>query len=345
MTPLRPARISRAQAAFTNAVAGTAAVDLAVAGRAGRLTFEPRAKAPAAAAALALTVDGMPALLLLDSDPIATLVDLPVAAADLAALPASFQAAVVTAALDDLIQQVSSGTGLAPDAGTLLAAEQVERAPLLADREAVELGFCWRMVGKGLRTSLRGRLRLSPSLGQRIVELVAGQPPAGDGIEVDRLPLVARIQLGTTGFSVAELAGLEPQDIVLVRQHRWDQSQVAVIIAPDLRYAARVEDGEMVVLAREETGTVSEDNDDTPIADVEAVTVPIAFDLGRVELEIGELRRVAEGYVFNLQRPLDGAVTLRVNGRPIGRGELVEIEGSLGVRLTAILDQGRQGDG
>ncbi|MEM7025391.1 MAG: FliM/FliN family flagellar motor switch protein, partial [Pseudomonadota bacterium] len=57
---------------------------------------------------------------------------------------------------------------------------------------------------------------------------------------------------------------------------------------------------------------------------------------GKTELTIGELRGVAEGYSFNLHRPLDSAVALRVNGRLIGHGELVDIEGSLGVRVIEI---------
>jgi type III secretion protein Q len=76
---------------------------------------------------------------------------------------------------------------------------------------------------------------------------------------------------------------------------------------------------------------------EAPLTDADDMPVTVTFDLGQVEVPLGELRRIDEGYTFNLQKPLDGAVTMRVNGRLVGKGELVEIEGSLGVRVAELL--------
>jgi type III secretion protein Q len=339
MTPLRPAIVSRTQATLTNALAAAAAaVPLAVAGRPVTLLWEWRATPFEPLVALDLTVDGMPALIVLDSDPVTALVDLPLAAADLAQLPPSFQASLVTDAIADLIQQVAAETGLVPDAQALLTAGQLAAAPLFTDRDVAEIG--WRIVGEDRQTWLRGTLRLSANLSRRLVELARDKPLAGGGLAVDGLPILARVELGRTSLSAAELGSLEPHDVVLIRRHRWDEGLVRITISADLRYAARVADSELTIVAWEEAAPLDEENDAQPtdhaLPDVEAVTVPVTFDLGQVELTIGELRRVQEGYVVNLQRPLDGAVALRVNGRLIGRGELVDIEGSLGVRVIEI---------
>jgi type III secretion protein Q len=339
MTPLRPAAVTRTQAAFANALAAAGpAVALAVGGRSGTLLWEPRAAPFEPLVALDLTLDGMPALLLLDSDPVATLLELPLAAADLAQLPPGFQAALVAEAVADLLDRVASATGLAPDARALLPAAQIAQAALLSDPAAAELG--WRIVGEDQQTWLRGAVRLSANLAQRITELAAGQPATGDGLAVDRLPLAARIELGRTALTTAELGGLEPGDVVLVERHRWGEAVVAIIISAGLRYAARVDDNQVTILAQEEAGPLNQDTDAPPadgaLSDIEEVTVAVTFDLGQLELAIGELRRVREGYVLDLQRPLEGAVALRVNGRLIGRGELVDIEGSLGVRVIEI---------
>jgi type III secretion protein Q len=353
MTPLRPAAVSRTQASFINALAPVAgAVALSVAGRPGTLRWEPHAAPFEPLVALDLAVEGMPALLLLDCDPVATLLDLPLAAAEVAALPASLQASLVSEALADLIQQVSTQTGLAPEARALLPTAEIAAAPLLSDAGAVEVGWC--IQGEDQRVWLRGLLHLSPNLAQRVIELAAAQPLV-DGLAVDGLPLAARLELGRTPLTAAELGGLEPQDVVLVRAHRWGEGLVAVTISGNLRYAARLADDALTFLAREAAALNDEGdqkandeadrkaNDEadqkapeTGLSDIDQVTVSVTFDLGQLELAIGELRRVTEGYVLNLQRPLEGAVTLRVGGRLIGRGELVDIEGSLGVRVIEI---------
>ena len=52
-----------------------------------------------------------------------------------------------------------------------------------------------------------------------------------------------------------------------------------------------------------------------------------------MEMALGDLRRIAPGYVFELQQPVDRHVEVRANGKVIGRGELVEVDGRVGVRL------------
>ena len=51
------------------------------------------------------------------------------------------------------------------------------------------------------------------------------------------------------------------------------------------------------------------------------------------ELSWAEVSRLAPGAILDLQRDPRDAVRLAVNGRLLGTGELVEIEGRLGVKL------------
>lgn len=67
-----------------------------------------------------------------------------------------------------------------------------------------------------------------------------------------------------------------------------------------------------------------------------SLPVQVEFELGRTELSIGELADMQPGYVFPLATPLEGAsVTIRANGRIAGRGELVAVGETLGVRLLS----------
>ena len=64
--------------------------------------------------------------------------------------------------------------------------------------------------------------------------------------------------------------------------------------------------------------------------------VSLEFDLGRVQMSVGELSTLQPGYVFALPAHLEGAnVTIRANGRVTGRGEMVAVGDTIGVRLLS----------
>jgi len=67
-----------------------------------------------------------------------------------------------------------------------------------------------------------------------------------------------------------------------------------------------------------------------------SLPVLVEFELGRLELTVGELAGLQPGYVFPLPAFVEGAnVTIRANGRASGRGELVAVGDTLGVRLVS----------
>jgi type III secretion system YscQ/HrcQ family protein len=66
--------------------------------------------------------------------------------------------------------------------------------------------------------------------------------------------------------------------------------------------------------------------------------VEIVCELGRVTMSGRELLELEPGSVIPVQRPLAGPVDLTVGGRIVARGELVDVEGDLGVRLTEVVD-------
>ena len=74
-----------------------------------------------------------------------------------------------------------------------------------------------------------------------------------------------------------------------------------------------------------------------PAADpARKLPVQLEFELGRTEMSIGELADLQPGYVFPLAAALEGSnVVIRANGRIAGRGELVAVGDTLGVRLLS----------
>ena len=67
--------------------------------------------------------------------------------------------------------------------------------------------------------------------------------------------------------------------------------------------------------------------------DADDLPIKLVFIAGRTEFALRDLRRIAPGYVFKLGQPVDRHVEVSANGKAIGTGELVEVDGRVGVRL------------
>lgn len=72
------------------------------------------------------------------------------------------------------------------------------------------------------------------------------------------------------------------------------------------------------------------------IEPLSALHVPLQFSMGTVSLSLAELQGLAPGSVLRLQSPASPAqVEVRAGGRVVGQGELIDVDGRLGVQLTA----------
>ena len=69
---------------------------------------------------------------------------------------------------------------------------------------------------------------------------------------------------------------------------------------------------------------------------LEDLQVTLVFELGRSQVDLATLRSITPGYVFPLVRDPAAPVDLVVNGRCIGKGEIVRIGETLGVRTTRL---------
>jgi type III secretion protein Q len=62
----------------------------------------------------------------------------------------------------------------------------------------------------------------------------------------------------------------------------------------------------------------------------------LTVQLGTTRLSLRELGELAPGAIVPLGRPLAGPFEVRAAGRLIGRGELVDVDGELGVRIVSL---------
>jgi type III secretion system YscQ/HrcQ family protein len=65
--------------------------------------------------------------------------------------------------------------------------------------------------------------------------------------------------------------------------------------------------------------------------------IELSLEIARFQLTLGELERVRAGDVLLTGRRIGELVTLRAAGQALAEGELVDVEGELGVRITRLL--------
>ena len=68
-----------------------------------------------------------------------------------------------------------------------------------------------------------------------------------------------------------------------------------------------------------------------PIASAALVTLEV--EIARVPVTLADLARLEPGATLPLPVGRGGLVLLRVGDRAVGRGELVDVEGAVGVRI------------
>ena len=66
--------------------------------------------------------------------------------------------------------------------------------------------------------------------------------------------------------------------------------------------------------------------------------VEFIADLGETELNIAEILKLEKGSIIDLKKPAGESVESYVNGRILGKGEVMVYEKNLAIRINEILD-------
>lgn len=217
---------------------------------------------------------------------------------------------VESAALDLLLATALDAACSAPAVETALgprlsAGPGEPPAPLAVDLEV--------RVGE-----VRGRARLL--LPAAAVRALRGEPSAEPAAGALRLP--GSLLGGSAPLSAEELDALEPGDVVLVDV---PPDGVEVLALPGgLRASGRFTDG----LFHVEEMNMTDRHGGLPVT--------LEVELARVEISLAELGRLEPGMAIPLGVDRRGLVALRAGDRTIARGELVELDGAVGVRILSL---------
>jgi type III secretion protein Q len=290
---------------------------------------------------LTMTIDGENAELLLPR----SLLDILIADVDpelsLDRLRSDHAAIVVEFALTEVLQAIEASSGWR------LALVSIG-APLdtPGDEERAALSFALTIEEVGAATC---ELRLPLGAAIKVAQQL-DQHAGSEQAHID-LPMVACLRIAAATLTVEETRSLSPGDVVLVDEHcRPDGTALAVIaghlVAPveltpaggRLAGAPTRGRGSPWEWSMDDNTQDGSQNSAPEAFTIDELPVRLVFEVGRLELALGEIQKLAPGAVLPLARPLDDAVDIVANGRRIGRGTIVRIGDSVGVRITRLLD-------
>ena len=244
-----------------------------------------------------------------------------------------------------LADRVAGGTGPGGAGGSLSAAERavVELAVLGAlDALSAEPGI---EAALAPRLGLRGGVPVRPlcveltisvagaqgrallTLPEAALRAVSGDPslsPALAGV-----PVRGSIRSGQAALDPAEAAALEPGDVLLLDPGAGETTSLHLAGALEAR--GRMAGGSLEVEEVRLPGSGG-------AAEAGATPVLLEVELASVAVPLRELARIAPGAVVPLGIDRSGRVTLRIGERAVATGELVEVDGAVGVRIGSLLE-------
>lgn len=153
------------------------------------------------------------------------------------------------------------------------------------------------------------------------------------------LPVRVRFQVGSTRLPITSLRELSRRDVILL-----DECGVGSQLDELL-----VEFGETFVSFGKISGkkitmfsTLEKRMEEINEVDLDRqeaygeLSIRLCFDLGERSVRLSELTQIGPGYVFDLGRDLRREVFIRANGKIIGEGQLVDIDGQIGVAVLQL---------
>jgi flagellar motor switch/type III secretory pathway protein FliN len=150
-------------------------------------------------------------------------------------------------------------------------------------------------------------------------------PPATVPAWTERAKIDATIAIGRCALHREDLARLGVRSLITI-----DRALELEVLGG--RLGLRAEPG--AVVAEVATSYVRR-----PMSLPDDAHVELTVALGTTQLSLRQVFELSVGQIVSLGRPLAGPFELRAAGRLVGKGELVDVDGELAVRIVSVGDQ------
>lgn len=265
--------------------------------------------------------------------------------ASLPELPHELALAMLETALGDAILAVQS---LGRGTPRLLEMRQGTETPAASSHS-----LALRMHEPASLATIAATLH-ADSLGLLLLAGLVGKRALAPPILDEQLPLRLHAEIGFTFLSTHLVGTLSRGDVVLMDRCHIGAERVlwlsadgkaglhARLPSPGFASEDEVPPPALTVIEAWSSAMPPENPPDTTVASIDGVPIRLSFDLGEITLTVAEARALQPGQAIALTRPLAGAVRIRANGAQVGEGDLVEIDGQLGVSIRALFPASRE---
>jgi type III secretion system YscQ/HrcQ family protein len=166
------------------------------------------------------------------------------------------------------------------------------------------------------------------------------------------LPVRASIVIGAATLPIGEVRGLAIGDVLVPDSLTFDPrtltGRARLVVGRSREIGIELANGGWCVAdvaglaaptpARREKVSMSDATDAREtLSDVD---VELSIELARIEMSVGEVSSLAPGVVITSGRAIGERVAIRAGERVIAYGELVDVEGEIGVRLLEVAPRG-----
>jgi type III secretion protein Q len=161
---------------------------------------------------------------------------------------------------------------------------------------------------------------------------------------LDDMPVKLELCIGQTELPLTQMASLQSGGLVFLQHNYLGEGQEFLLrttyaTTSRLSFTAKVDGHQLYILSPPHTmnnQTAHSADTDEASATLEQMPVHLSFDLGHKVLTLGQLRQLGEGQALQLDRPIQQGVTIRANGAAIGEGQLLDIDGRMGVLISKL---------
>ena len=216
-----------------------------------------------------------------------------------------------------------------------------------------KLGFGCRLTVTLGASRVAGYVWMAPQ--SLLAAYAAGpwQPTAGP--LPGSFPLVIAVTLGRLSLPVAQVRSLRAGDVLMLEHAVFDVQGLGHLSIGRHQVQGRIDDDsgplQLTIISIEETSVdehfaideYSGPESDHPVVDVfgqepfDALSMALTVRCGALNLTLGELRNLAPGSVLGVTGYAPGTAGLYYGERSIGQGQLVEVEGRLGLQLSRVV--------
>lgn len=245
---------------------------------------------------------------------------------------ASLPETVLLVAFDTLLEQALDS--LSRVLGVAIAITNIRRKPRYKKNDANTLFFSLVDSTYSIRTTCALRFqsgKFSDSFASKLLPIMrqASTQIAGSY----EIPVPCKLEIGYTILTYKLLQTVERRDIIFLDEYYPLTENIIIRTRDDSLFRAKWSYGTITI--NEEIA--NDDSQEEYMSSSSDMPVKITMDLGNVLIPMGEMKKLASGYVFTTEQSTASPVTLRIHGKRFAIGELLDVEGRVGVRIVDIV--------